>query len=267
MAQTTVQNLNAVRLGSVKLEVGNSVGTLVDLGALTGAKMVETISDFGIQSDNAGEIMVGVADQKVAVTANWLEPDLTQVNLARGGIDTYSSADATPVPVASEVLVMATLETTGVRLAHKMAAGTQVTVTSIKDLTDVTTYDLADDYTVFVDNQGWTCIARPASGSTITDGQSVHVNYTYTPLTSKTLKTGGKRDIAYRVVRLTNTDDAGKTFRVTFYRARIKKGVEMTFKSDDATEANGFPIEIEATKDITRTVGDQLYEIVDEQGV
>lgn len=267
MAQTTVQNLNAVRLGSVKMEVGVDVGTLVDLGALTGAKMVETISDFGIQSDNAGEIMVGVADQKVAITANWLEPDLTQMNMARGGIDTYSSAGATPVPVVSEVFVFSTLETTAVRLAHKNAAGTQVTLASVKDITDVTTYTVNDDYEIVVDSDGWTCLSRPTSGSTITDGQIVHVNYTYTPLATKSLSTGGKRDIAYRVVRLTNTDDAGKTFVITFYRARIKKGMEMTFKSDDATEANGFPIEIEATKDITRTVGDQLYAIVDEQGV
>jgi hypothetical protein len=62
-------------------------------------------------------------------------------------------------------------------------------------------------------------------------------------------------------------NSAGKTFSILFYKARIKKGIELTYKSDEATEANGMPIEIEAIKDVTRTAGDQLCKIYDAQGV
>jgi len=266
MAQTTIQNAEAIRLGSMKIEVGATVGALQDFGAIKNGKWVEAQTEFTIDSDNAGEILAGVSDQKATITADWLEPDLAKLNVARGGIDTYTTTAASPVSVTDEAVTFATVELKPVALLHANGDGTVVSTIVVTDYAGTTTYDLGADYTVTVDANGKTCLSRPASGSDITDGQICKVDYAYTPNASKNLSTGGKRDVAYRVVRLTNLNDAGKKFELTFYKARIKKGMEMSYKSDKATEANVMPIEIEAICDISRTAGDQLLAIVDEQG-
>ena len=265
MAQTSVQNVSAIRLGSVKFEVGASIGALSDLGGLRNAKVSEAFTLFSVKSDNAGELSAGISEQKMTISADWLEPDLAKLYAMRGGIDLYTPAGATPIPITSEVVVMSTIEPKGVRLAHKNSDGTLVTITTIKHITDTPTFAEGTDYIVSIDNEGYTCLARPPSGSTITDGQSVHANYTYTPGASKTLTSGGKKTVGYCVARLTNTNSVGKTLILTLYKCRITKGLDSTFLADDGTEPNSTAIEIEAVVDTTRTIGDQLFSYVDEQ--
>lgn len=264
MAQTTVKNVNAIKLGSAKLEVGLAEASLQDFGAMTGLKFVETLTDYVIDSDNAGQVAVGVANQIIAVTGTWLEPDMTKLDLARGGIDTYASITGASTPITDELVTCNGY--IGARVLNRDATGAFPTAITVKHTSGSPTYVLGTDYYTGQDASGYLVIIRKAGGA-ITDGQTVKVSYTYNAATAKTLKTGGKRTIGYRVVKLTNVNSAGKTFSVLFYKARIKKGIELTYKSDEATEANGMPIEIEAIKDVTRTAGDQLCYIYDEQGV
>jgi len=264
MAQTTVANVNAIKLGSAKMEVGLDVGSLQDLGAMTGLKFVETLTDYTIDSDNAGQVAVGVSGQTIAITGTWLEPDMTKLNIARGGIDTYATVTGASTPVVDELVTV--VGSIGTRVLNRDATGALPTAITVKHTTGSPTYVLGTDYYTGQDASGYLVIIRKVGGA-ITDGQILKVGYTYTAATAKTLKTGGKRAMAYRVVKLTNTNSAGKVFSVLFYKARIKKGIELTYKSDEATEANGMPIEIEAVKDVTRTAGDQLCYIYDEQGV
>ena len=80
-----------------------------------------------------------------------------------------------------------------------------------------------------------------------------------------TFKTGGKTDIGYVSVRLTNTNAAGKTYQVTVYKAQVTKGLEQAFSSDADLEAAAIPLEFTGVIDTTKQVGEQLFEIVDMQ--
>ena len=82
---------------------------------------------------------------------------------------------------------------------------------------------------------------------------------------SDTFKTGGKTDIGYVSVRLTNTNAAGKTYQVTIDKAQITKGLEQACSSDADLAAAAIPLEFTGVIDTTKPVGEQLFEIVDMQ--
>ena len=82
---------------------------------------------------------------------------------------------------------------------------------------------------------------------------------------SDTFKTGGKTDIGYVSVRLTNTNAAGKTYQVTVYKAQVTKGLEQAFSADTDLAAAATPLEFTGVQDLTKTEGEQLFKIVDMQ--
>ena len=123
------------------------------------------------------------------------------------------------------------------------------------------------DYVIAVDASGFTCIARIAGSSVISDGETVKVNYTYTPNASVTLKSGGKTSISDRVVRITNTDENGKKFQITLYKGTVNEGQNIEFPADDGDDPAMPHLKMKGVLDVSRTAGDQLFEIYDEQGV
>lgn len=80
-----------------------------------------------------------------------------------------------------------------------------------------------------------------------------------------TFRTGGKTDIGYVSVRLTNTNAAGKTYQVTIYKAQVMKGLEQAFSADTDLAVAAIPLEFTGVQDLTKPEGEQLFEIVDMQ--
>jgi len=119
---------------------------------------------------------------------------------------------------------------------------------------------------IAVDPAGYTCIAR-IEGGAIIDGDTVLVDYSYTPNISKKLTSGGKKTISPKVVRLTNTDENSKKLQVTVYYSLVEEGITFEFPSDEAEDVMVAPINMVGKVDVTRTIGDQLYEIIDEQSI
>ena len=262
MQQTIVQESKTLRFGSGIFEVGDDIGSLVNLGVMNDIVFDETIERAIVPTDNAGDVDLGIIDQKAALQGNLGEINLSNLNLIRGGIDNYETVDAAPVAVTNEAVVLN--GTNFVRLANKNGDKSEVTAITVTDITGVTTYARNTDYVMAVDSQGYTCIARIAGG-TITDKATVHVDYTHTPAAAKKLTSGGKFTIAPKVVRVTNTNAAGKIFRVTVYKAKNEAGIKFEFPGDKDTELMTVPVNLVGTVDTTRTAGDQLFEIYDEQ--
>jgi len=52
---------------------------------------------------------------------------------------------------------------------------------------------------------------------------------------------------------------------VTVYYASVEEGITFEFPSDEADDVMIAPVNMVGKVDVSRTVGDQLYEIVDEQ--
>lgn len=115
-------------------------------------------------------------------------------------------------------------------------------------------------------------LTTEAEGDTITitrggivSGDTVEVDYSYTPLASRTLKGGGLTTFTARVCRFTNTDDDGKIFQITVYSATPDSGITLNFPSDDAEDPMMCPISMTGVPDTSLTAGEQLFEIYDEQ--
>lgn len=263
MAQTVVQNSNSFRIGSAKFEVGDTVGSLVNLGAMKGIKFEESWDEVRQQTDNAGEVLVAVKNHRCKVSGDLFEIDLANLANLRGGFDIYTTQGSSPLDVPGEAI---TLVGTGLkRMAHKNNDGSEVSNIVVTNTAGDVTYTRNTDYVVTVDVEGNTCIARILGGA-IADGQTVHVAYRYTPVLSRTLRTGGKVEIAPKVVRLTNINAAGKKLMITVFKASNSKGISLAFNADDAGEINATSVEMTGTNDVTRAVGEQLFEIYDEQG-
>ena len=91
-------------------------------------------------------------------------------------------------------------------------------------------------------------------------------NYSTVTDVSETIKSGGKTQIAAIQARVTNENEDGETFRISLYKATNNKGIEIAFQPDDADDPNMIAIEIQGSLDTTRTVGDQLFEMVSGYG-
>lgn len=264
MAQTTVQNSGAIRFGSGKLEVGTSIATLVNIGAVRNAVFKEEWEDVEVKSDNAGVVKVGIKEHVAYIECDMMEVVLANLNTLRGGLDTYATVAGTPVAVTNEAH---TLTDTGfVRLDHKNGDGTEVSSIVVTDASSNAAVRNID-YVIAVDSAGYTCIARVDGSSVISDGEGVLVDYSYTPNSAVTLKSGGKTTISDRVVRITNTDENGKIFRITLYKATVNEGQNIEFPADDGDDPAMPHMKMKGVLDVTRTAGDQLFEIYDEQGV
>jgi len=258
---TTVQNANSIRFGSAKFEVGEDESSLVDLGAMRSIVFEETWDEVKVMSDNAGVIRVGINNHMAAISGDLMEINVATLAKLRGGIDKLSNITAAPVNVTAESVKLIGLQQK--RLANRNGAGTVVTAVTVKK--GATTYTEGDDYVLAVDSAGYTVIAR-ATGSTIVDGDTVTVAYTYTPISAVKLLSGGMSTFQPRVARITNYDDQNRKFQITVFKATPESGLNITFPEADGEDPAMTPINMTGTLDTNRDIGEQLFEIYDEQG-
>ncbi|MDD4521684.1 MAG: hypothetical protein PHW84_01865 [Methanosarcina sp.] len=262
--QTTPQNLASVRLGSAKIEVGTSSADLQDLGLVTKLEFKEKFKQVELKPDNSVSIIKGVMEHVCDISFEMWELDLTKLALLRGGMDSIGSQSSSPVSITDEPHKL--LGTNIAWLDHSNGSGTEVSSIVVTDASSNAAVRNTD-YVIVVGTDGRTGIARVSGSSVISDGEGVLVDYTYTPYANKTMGSGGLNTLDGRYIRLTNINSAGKKFQIDVYKARVTGGLDMSYPADDDDKALTSKIEMEGIYDTTRTVGDMLYKITDEQGV
>lgn len=263
MAQTTVQHPETIRFGSGRLEIGKSLDSLVDVGALTGVHFTHDLGDkVTITSDNAGVILERAGTQTAQVEANLMEINLDTLAVYMGGVSKLETVAGSQQTVTNEEHTLK--GTTFIRLDHRMGDGNAVTIDSIKKKGGSAAVE-DTDYIVALDSDGYTCIARKSGSSVIADGSVVQVSYKYTPAAYKRLSFGGLQQLDAAVARITNFDSLGREFSITVYKATADSGIEIEFQADDADETDVVPITLVGTEDTSRAVGDQLFVIEDHQ--
>lgn len=263
MAQTTVQHPETIRFGSGRLEIGKSLDSLVDVGALTGVHFTHELGDkVTITSDNAGVILERAGTQTAKVEANLMEINLDTLAVYMGGVSKLETVAGSQQTVTNEEHTLK--GTTFIRLDHRMSDGNAVTIDSIKKKGGSSAVE-DTDYVVALDSDGYTCIARKSGSSVITDGSVVQVSYKYTPAAYKRLSFGGLQQLDAAVARITNYDSLGREFSITVYKATADSGIEIEFQADGADETDVVPITLVGTEDTSRAVGDQLFVIEDHQ--
>jgi len=262
--QTSAQKTNSIRFGSAKIEVGETVGTLVNLGLATSVEFIENYEPIVFKADNGPEIAAGIKEHTATVKFEMWELDLGNLALIRGGIDTCVPVNGDLSTATAEEHVLTGVE--GVRLNFKNGDGTLVNISEAKNAAG-TTVNQNTDYIAYLDSAGYTCIARVSESTDLKTGDTIKVTYGYTPAESIKLSTGGLNTVNPRVVRLTNTNSLDKKFQITVYAAKNQGGIELQLPADDADEPLKPTIELRGIVDPTRVAGDQLFEILDEQGV
>ena len=263
MAQTAVQHPETIRFGSGRLEIGKSLDSLVDVGALTGVHFTHDLGDkITITSDNAGVILERAGTQTAKVEANLMEINLDTLAVYMGGLSKLETVAGSQKTVTDEGHTLK--GTTFIRLDHRMGDGNAVIINSIKKKGGSAAVE-GTDYVVAIDSDGYTCIARKSGSSVIADGSVVLVSYKYTPAAYKRLSFGGLQQLDAAVARITNFDSLGREFSITVYKATADSGIEIEFQADDADETDVVPITLVGTEDTSRAVGDQLFVIEDHQ--
>lgn len=266
MAQTSVQNSTAIRFGSGKLEIGDDVGSLVNLGAMRGIKFTEEFDKISIMSDNAGEIYAGIRNHKAIIEGELMEINLTNLNNIRGGIDSYGTIAGDAVSGHSYTVASGDWNyNVFIEFDYQNGDLSKITPTSVTGGTNGALV-LNTDYMIVQDagTQHWGIIVIDSTTVT-TESQTIAIVYNYTPAASKYLKSGGKLTISPKVVRITNTDANTKYFRITVYKATNAQGITLELVADDSEDPNVVPIKLEGVCDVTRTAGDQLFIIEDTQ--
>lgn len=263
MAQTTVQHPETIRFGSGRLEIGKSLDSLVDVGALTGVHFTHDLGDkVTITSDNAGVVLERAGTQTAKVEANLMEINLDTLAVYMGGVSKLETVAGSQKTVTNEEHTLK--GTTFIRLDHRNGDGNAVTIDSVKKKGGTAAVE-DTDYIVAIDSDGYTCIARKSGSSVIADGSVVQVSYKYTPAAYKRLGFGGLQQLDAAVARITNFDSLGREFSITVYKATADSGIEIDFQADDADETDVVPITLVGTEDTSRAVGDQLFVIEDHQ--
>lgn len=81
------------------------------------------------------------------------------------------------------------------------------------------------------------------------------------------LLSGGISSFSPRVVKITNFNDAGEAFSITVFKASTASGINIAFPGADDEDPAMTPIEMIGSLDVEKAIGEQLFEIYDEQGV
>lgn len=257
MAQTTIQKSTAIRKGSVKVQIGDDFSSLVDIGALRNPVITSLVGQQNIEFDNVDELKKFVNGKKVQVSFDLAEINLSRLATLDAGLVTLSTVAGTLVSGASQVIANPFVANKFYPITNQNGDGSAITVNSVTGGTDgALTAD--DDFHVTVDSQGIYGIVlnTVAGGTNITTlAQTITIDYDYTPSASKKLTFTDSGTKTKKVIRLVNTDENSKEFRIDINECTNFVPISIDFAGDDEEDVAIVPIQCE---------GD-IVEIVDEQ--
>lgn len=266
MKQTTVQEARSIRFGSGMVEVGEDLQSMVNLGAMRDVQFEETWDKVKVMSDNAGEIAIGIRNHHAAIQGNLMEINLEKLHLIRGGLDNYSEEEGDLVDDAKQTVPTgAWIFGKFIKIQNQNHDLSEITITSVKG--NQTEYTEGTEYQLLQDAAGnWGIIIIDDENDADLN-HNLTIEYEYTPAAVKKLASGGRLSIAPRIVRITNTNEFGKEFRITVFAAEVEGGISIDLPADEDEDPAMTEIKLEGSCDENRAIGEQLFIIEDEQTV
>jgi len=270
--QTTVQEARSIRFGSGMVEVGEDLQNMVNLGAMRDVQFEETWDKVKVMSDNAGEIAIGIRNHHAAVQGNLMEINLKNLALIRGGLDNYTEEEGDLVDDAMQKVAAGTWAFGKfIKIEHQNHDLGEITITEVKgnevEYKAVPEPAEKADYTLVQDASGNWGIIIQADGENVSIDHNLSIGYEYTPAAVKKLASGGRLSIEPRIVRITNTNEDGKEFRITVFAAEVEGGISIDLPADEDEDPAMTEIKLEGSCDESRAIGEQLFIIEDEQTV
>ena len=246
--------------------VKNDQGSWVDLGVtMEGGTLEATYETTKITGSRAEQILTAFREFTVSSTFTLAQIKLENIHLLMSGATNYTTTAADPVTVSDEDIAAGDWAlNTFIPFANQNADGTvpgSITVANAGALT------LDTDYLVIEGNAGeWGVYILDTVDTDI--GETLELNYTYTPAASKELTLGSNSveitPRAFRIRKNLGTDAAPKYFGVEIYSATNEAGLSLAFPRYDEEDITTLEVTLNGDLDTTRGDLDQLLKITDE---
>ena len=257
----TTETTAQVLYGAVKVEVSASanMAAAVDIGAANGVKYTEEMKVSTLENDNAVDRDI-VTEQKGMIEFDQIQM-LNEAARAimRGSLDTIVANAGVLVPAASQTSASGDWAYNEfIPFENQNGDGTIIAVTSVTGGTDGPIVAETDYFVSLVD--GVYGIVIIDSATVTTESQAFVIVYAYTPSASTDYYTGGKTELPYFYVRLTNENEDGDlVVWQTLGKSNLMKGDEIVFKKYNADDTRvPIPVAIQVRQDITLDSGKQL---------
>lgn len=255
MKQTTIQVSNSIRKGSVRVLVGNSLASLVDVGALRNPIFTSLAENQAIKFDNVDDLSKFVLGKKVKITFDLAEINFDNLAVLDGGILNLTTVASSPVAVTDEAHGTGWTVATPIRLNNKNGANTIVSSIVVK--AGAGTLTLNTDYKTYVGDGingalGYTYIV-PLTAQTL----AITASYSYTPNASKKLTFNDSGTKTLKYMRLVNTDENSKEFRIDIGEGTNFAPLSIDFAGDAQDDVAILPVDFQGN----------IIEWVDEQAV
>jgi len=258
----TTETPAQVLTGAVKIEVSASANMAgaVDIGAANGVKYTEEMKVSTLENDNAVDRDV-VTEQKGMIEFEQMQM-LNEAARAimRGSLDTITPIAGTPVTGATQTIYSgAWVYNQFTPFVHQNGSGATISITSVTASTNGVLV-AGTDYFKGKDETGVYGIYVVDSSTVTTQAQNIVIVYDYTPSASIEYTTGGKSDLPYFYIRLTNENEDGDlVVWQSLGKCNLTKGDEIVFKKYNADDPRvPIPVSIQIRQDITLATGAQL---------
>lgn len=243
MSQTTIQKAPAIRQGSVRVQVGASFASLVDVGALRKPVMKSLSENQEIEFDNVDSLVKFVKGKRVQFTFDLAEVNLTNLAVLDGGIVNLSTVAGSATPVTDEAKGTGWVIGTPIKLNNKNGANTIVSTIVVKE--NAVTLVLNTDYRTYVADGtngelGYTYIV-PVTARTL----AITVSYSYTPNASKNVTFNASGSKTLNCMRISNTDANGKLFQIDIENGTNFAPISMTFAGDVQDDVAILPVDFQ----------------------
>ena len=258
----TTETTAEVLTGAVKIEVSASANMAgaVDIGAANGVKYTEEMKVSTLENDNAVDRDI-VTEQKGMIEFEQMQM-LNEAARAimRGSLDTIVPNAGVLVPAATQTIYSGSWGfNTFEPFEHQNGSGAIIAVTSVTGSTNGALV-AETDYFIVKNDDGIYGIIVKDSATVTTIVQNLALVYAYTPSASTDYFTGGKSELPYFYVRMTNiNEDGDKVVWLTLGKCNLAKGDEIVFKKYNADDPRvPIPVSIQVRQDITLAIGKQL---------
>jgi len=234
--------------------IGNAFNALVDVGALRNPIFKSLVENQAIKFDNVDDLKKFVLGKKAQITFDLAEINLTNMAQFDAGFMNLTTVAGSPTTVTAEAHGTGWTVASPIKLNYKNGANTIVSSIVVKA---PSTLVLNTDYKTYVGDGsngelGYTYIV-PLT----TQAGAITVDYSYTPNTSKKLTFNDTGTKTLKCMRIVNTDENGKEFRIDVQNGTNFAPISIDYAGDAEDNVAIMPIDFQ---------GD-IVEIVDEQQI
>jgi hypothetical protein len=258
MAQTAIQELDAIRKGSVRVLIGEAFDSLVDIGALRNPVFNSLVENQSIEFDNTDPLRKFVKGQRVQVTFDLAEINFDNLAKLDDGIINLTTVAGTIVNNATQVKASgAWAFETFFPIEHQNGDGSALVVDSVVGSVDGALTEDVDFHVAIVNGVYGIVVHNTGSGGVSTLVQNITVTYDYTPNASKKITFNDQGNKVLKCMRIVNTDENDKEFRIDIEEGTNFAALSLTFAADDADDVATLPVDFQG----------KIVEWVDEQNV